>query len=76
MSKKIIVIILAVIVIGVLLFPIKMYVKDGGSYSYTAILYDITFWRGTEGPTAEAKYGDVSVRILFFEFYFPAKNNK
>ena len=70
---KIAVIIVLVIIMVILLFPTKVFVSDGGSYGYQAILYDITFWRGTEGESALAKYGDTSVRILFFEFYFAAK---
>ena len=73
MNKKVIIIIVFIIIIGILLFPIKYYVKDGGSYGYRAILYDITFWKGTEGSTAEEKYGNITLRILFFEFNFNAK---
>ena len=66
---------IVVIVIIVLLFPRRNIATDGGSYSYRALLYEITFYRGTEDPIAQEKYGDVSLYIFpCFNFYWSARD--
>ncbi|MGN0527384.1 MAG: hypothetical protein ACI4IF_08100 [Acutalibacteraceae bacterium] len=40
--KKKIALILAIVMLIVLLTPVKMYLKDGGSVSYKSLLYEVT----------------------------------
>ena len=70
---KIIIIIVCVIILVILIFPRKFYINDGGSYGYSAVLYEITFHRG-DGPSSAESYGSTTVYIFpFFEFNLPPK---
>jgi len=69
MSKKIILIIIVLIIVSILLFPIKFYMDDGGSYGYNAVLYSITFHRQGKDLNPDAEHGN-SLRVLFFRFYW------
>ncbi len=41
-KKKMLIIIAIILVLGILLFPIRMNLKDGGSISYKSLLYEVT----------------------------------
>jgi len=67
-------IILVIIVLVILLFPLK-FMEFGGGYhahGYEAVLYRITF-HGSSLRKYDVERG-TSLRILFFDFYFPDKN--
>lgn len=70
MKKKLIVIL--IILIGlILLIPIPMRLKDGGSIEFKAILYTITkYHRLTVKEDGETKYADgLGIKILGMEVY-------
>jgi len=57
-NRKKLLIVIASLIIAVLLFtPRKFYINDGGSYGYTAALYEITFWRAANDLYPDAKNG-------------------
>lgn len=70
MKKKIIISIIAVIIAAVLLIPIPIRYKDGGTVEYSAVL-----WGVTKHHSIAEKDGQMgietgtTVRILWFEVY-------
>lgn len=73
MKKKTIIITVIVILLFVLLFPIKLMLKDGGTVEYKAILYTVTK-RQTESidpddPSRIGLYIGTEIKILFWEVY-------
>ncbi len=74
MKKKLRIIIPVIIIALILLFPIPMHAKDGGTVVYNAILYSVTkrhsMWN--EGETPDGTFGYLTgteVRILWFTVY-------
>ena len=62
--KKIIILVLFV----VLVFPIRVTIKDGGSTCYRSITYEITFWNGI--AASKTKTSGTTVRLFhLFEIY-------
>lgn len=57
MNKMRLLFTLIVIIIGILLFPNKFYIKDGGSYGYEAVLYKITFQKAGKDLYLDAERG-------------------
>ena len=79
MNKKIMTVICLVLVALVLLVPIPMYYKDGGTVSYNAVLYSVTkvhsiTSRYTDDGELEMghKVG-TRVRVLIFPIYDDVK---
>ena len=79
MKKKIMTVICLVLVALVLLVPIPMYYKDGGTVSYNAVLYSVTkvhsiTSRYTDDGELEMghKVG-TRVRVLIFPIYDDVK---
>ena len=72
-ATRFIVIICAVILLGALLFPRKVFVRDGGSYGYAAVLYELIFWRSGEDLYPDATHGTSLHIFPCFDFYWPDK---
>lgn len=51
MKKKIIALILATLVLAILLIPIPMHLKDGGTVVWSAIVYRVIVWNTLDGKT-------------------------
>lgn len=62
------IIIIAVILIILMLIPVKLAYKDGGTIKYQAVLWSVTKWRKILG--VKQYYVATEVRILFFSFKF------
>lgn len=74
MKKKLRIIIPVIIIALILLVPIPMHAKDGGTVAYNAVLYGITkrhsMWN--EGGTLDGTFGYLTgteIRILWFTVY-------
>ena len=68
-TRKRIIIIFAIIALVILLFPFPFGIHDGGSFGFSAILYEIVFWRPMEGGER-----GISINLFrLFEFYFSAE---
>ena len=77
MKKKIIIFIIIIAVL-ILLFPIPMHLKDGGSVEYRALLYTITKYHKLAPikQGEDVKYIDgIGIEILGKEIYNNAKEN-
>ncbi len=73
MRKKTIVTAVIVLVL-IMLIPIKTELKDGGTVSYSAILYGITKRHSMHIKDGVNGYDiGIEVRILFFEVYNDVK---
>ena len=69
MKKKIILIIIVLVAI-ILLFPIPMRLKDGGSIEYSALLYKVTKYHRLAPIDAESGYIDgIGIEILGVEIF-------
>ena len=68
MKKKSIIII--IIVLFILLFPLRLQRKDGGTVDYAAVLYGVTKMHAYhhEGEQLGLNVG-VQIRILWFQVY-------
>ena len=65
--KKRWMIIVAIIIAVLLLFPVPIHMKDGGSVRYQAILYSVTDYRAIRSPGEYAT--GVEVKILGITVY-------
>ena len=69
MKKKIILVIIVLIAI-ILLFPIPMRLKDGGSIEFRALLYKVTKYHRLAPIDAESGYIDgIGIEILGVEIF-------
>lgn len=69
MKKKYILLVLAVLV---LLVPVPLHFKDGGTITYRALLYSVTKMHAMTGPPVQSTDGyyiGTAVSILFFKVY-------
>lgn len=69
-TKKKVLITGGILLAVVLLFPVPLYYKDGGTVEYRAILYSVTEWHAHwgEGPHGEEKVREgISIEILGME---------
>ena len=55
MNKKLI-IVFAVIVVILLLIPVKKVYEDGGTQTYTSLLYKVIVWKQIDGKTGTEFY--------------------
>ena len=62
MKKKSVIFIAAVLVASVLLIPVPLYAKDGGTVTYQAILYSVTYYHSIKHP--EGFYTGTEIKIL------------
>lgn len=51
MKKKIVTLIIAILVLAILLIPIPMRLKDGGTVVWSAIAYRVIVWNTLDGKT-------------------------
>ena len=73
MKKKILIIVIIILAI-VLLFPIPLHLKDGGSVEYKALLYSITKYHQLD-HNSETGYRDgIGIKILGMEVYNSTKD--
>ena len=63
--KKRIIFVLLIITFVILLFPFPFSIKDGGSHGYSAIVYEVTFWR----PMEDGERGITIKMFRLIEFY-------
>ena len=68
MKKKTIIIVCVIIAVLVLLVPIPMHLKDGGSVKYSALLYSVTDVHRMDPVTDGYEDGTI-IKILGFEVY-------
>ncbi|MGN1270181.1 MAG: DUF3221 domain-containing protein [Clostridia bacterium] len=68
MKKKNILIITIIVLLVILLFPIPMKLKDGGSIEFKALLYSVTKYHKLTPANAEKEYIDgIGIKILGME---------
>jgi len=67
MKKKIVINIILILVALVLLVPIPLYAKDGGTVTYQAILYSVTDYHSIKDP--EGFYTGIEIKILGITVY-------
>ena len=73
MKKKILIIVIIILAI-VLLFPIPLHLRDGGSVEYKALLYSITKYHQLD-HNSETGYRDgIGIKILGMEVYNSTKD--
>ena len=68
MKKKTIIILCVIVAVLVLLVPIPMHLKDGGSVKYSALLYSVTDVHRMDPVTDGYEDGTI-IKILGFEVY-------
>ena len=68
MKKKTIIIVCVVVAMLVLLVPIPMHLKDGGSVKYSALLYSVTDVHRLNPVTDGYEEGTI-IKFLGFEVY-------
>lgn len=68
MKKKTIIIVCVIVAVLVLLVPIPMHLKDGGSVKYSALLYSVTDVHRMDPVTDGYEDGTI-IKILGFEVY-------
>ncbi len=68
MKKKMIIILCVIVAVLVLLVPIPMHLKDGGSVKYSALLYSVTDVHRMNPVTDGYEDGTI-IKILGFEVY-------
>lgn len=68
-KKKWILIVLAAVVAAVLLIPMRLRYKDGGSVCYRAIVYDVTRWHQMDDSEPDGYKDGLRVRILGVTVY-------
>lgn len=67
--KKICIVISAILAI-ILLFPLKIELKDGGTKEYVAVLYSVTYKHSLDSKDGDYGYSiGTIIRVLFFEVY-------
>lgn len=70
MKKKTILIIAIIVLLVILLFPIPMKLKDGGSIEFKALLYSVTKYHKLAPANAEKEYIDgIGIKVLGIEIY-------
>lgn len=70
MKKKNILIIAIIVLLVILLFPIPMKLKDGGSIEFKALLYSVTKYHKLAPENSEKEYIDgIGIKILGKEIY-------
>ena len=62
-SKKIWIIIIAIIAL-ILLFPIPMRLRDGGSTRFKALLYEVTIYHKLDHETESGYVNGIGIEIL------------
>ncbi len=68
--KKMIIIIAAVLTAVILLVPVSMRYKDGGTVEYSAVLWGVTKYHSIAERNGQFGYETgTTVRILWFEVY-------
>lgn len=71
MNKKLLITILCIILIGVLLIPVPMHLKDGGTVVYQALLYSIEDIHRLNPEASTSAYTDaIRVKILGLEIFY------
>lgn len=60
--KKKVKILFIIIIFLIVCIPAKFNIKDGGSYGYRALLYEITYWNA--GVSAEEKTSGVTIKLF------------
>lgn len=68
MHKKL-AIIIALILAVVLLFPIPMYLKDGGTVCYKALLYEIQYVHRLNALDESTYDNGIIIKVLGFEVF-------
>ena len=63
-KRKTINIVVTVIISLILLFPIHLQYKDGGSSVYTAMTYEITFWHSIRDDGKADYYGGTTIELF------------
>jgi len=72
MKKKTIKIVIVIISL-LLLIPIKLGYKDGGTIKYQAVLYSITDWHAIRGTDFRGFYTGIEIKILGITIYKDTK---
>ena len=69
--KKILIIAVCIVLAAVLLLPIPMYMEDGGTVEYTAVLYSVAdVHRLNQDEETDAPYQEGTIiKILEFEVF-------
>ncbi len=76
MKKEVIISVIAIILAAILLIPMPIRYKDGGTVTYSAILWGVTKHHSIMEKDGQFGYETgTTVRILWFEVYsdFPAE---
>ena len=69
-KRKKICIVTSIILAIILLFPLKIELKDGGTKEYVAVLYSVTHKHSLDSKDGVSSYSiGTIVRVLFFEIY-------
>lgn len=71
--KKAIVIIVAVIVMAILLVPVPLHLKDGGTVVYQAVLYSVSDVHNLNPDEPDGYDDGMIIKILGFEIYNSAE---
>jgi len=69
MKNKKVVILIVVIIALILLFPIPMRLKDGGSLKFQALLYNVTFYNKLSHTTDNGYIKGIGIEILGVEIF-------
>ena len=75
MKKKIITMVVIIIAI-ILLFPLPMRLKDGGSIEFKALLYTVTKYHKLSGNPNQMYIDGLGIEILGMEIYNSAKEQE
>ena len=69
MKNKKVIILIVVIVALILLFPIPMRLKDGGSIRLQALLYNVTFYNKLNHATDDGYTKEIGIKVLGLEVF-------
>ena len=69
MKNKKVIILIVVIIALILLFPIPMRLKDGGSLKFQALLYNVTFYNKLSHTTDDGYIKGIGIEILGVEIF-------
>lgn len=67
--KKAIIIIVAVVIMAILLIPVPLHLKDGGTVVYQAILYSVSDVHSLNPDKPDGYDDGTIIKILGFEIY-------
>ncbi|MBP0960508.1 MAG: hypothetical protein J5992_10335 [Oscillospiraceae bacterium] len=67
--KKAIVIIIAVVITAILLVPVPLHLKDGGTVVYQAVLYSVSDVHSLNPDEPDGYDDGTIIKILGFEIY-------